>query len=116
MLTSLRHNQNQNGLQGSIKPSQIDCYSVYWIICQKYVNVPHQGFKDIDRHCEGHNHVDKLCSIRSQQPIQKFFVKKNSETDHLVSLAEVRFARFLAEHNLPFTAADHLKSLMSFIS
>ena len=71
-----------------------------------------RGFKDIDRHCEGRNHVDKLPSIRSQQPIQKIFVKKNSETNRLVSLAEVRFARFLAEHNLPFAAADHLKSLI----
>ena len=95
-----------------IKPSQMDCCSVYCIICQKDVNVSHQGFKDIDRHCEGRNHVDKLSSIRSQQPIQKIFVKNNSETDRLVSLAEVRFAGFSAEHNLPFAAADHLKSLI----
>ena len=90
----------------------MDCYSVYCIICQKDVNVSHQGFKDIDRHCEGRNHVDKPSSIRSQQPIQNFFVKKNSETDRLVSLAEVRFGGFSAEHNLPFAAADHLKSLI----
>ena len=41
-----------------------------------------------------------------------FFVKKNSETDRLASLPEVRFAGFLAEYNLPFAAADHLKSLI----
>ena len=80
--------------KGVIKPSQMDCY----------MNVSHQGFKDVDRHCEGRNHVDKLSSIRSQQSIQNFFIKKNSETDRLVSLAEVRFAGFLTEHNLPLAA------------
>ena len=79
-----------------IKPPQMDCYSVYCIICQKDGNVSHQGFKDIDRHCEGRNHVDKLSSIRSQQPIQIFFVKKRTKMFlsffcHLESLIRVSF-------------------------
>ena len=47
-----------------------------------------------------------------QPTIDRFYYKKDSGSEKLARLAEVRFSGYITEHNLPFTAADHLTKLI----
>ena len=47
-----------------------------------------------------------------QPTIDRFYSKKDSDSEKLARLAEVKFSGFIAEHNLPFAEADHLAKLI----
>ena len=54
------------------------------------------------------------CLLSCQPNIAESFTKSSSETiihDQVVK-GEIYFAKFVAEHNLPFLAADHLTNLV----
>ena len=55
--------------------------------------------------------IKRLLSVRMQPIIDRFYSKKDSDSEKLARLAEVKFSGFIAEHNLPFAGADHLAKL-----
>lgn len=81
-------------------------------MCTKDVSCAHQGERDLTRHIGGKRHLSKLRAKSNVNPITTVFVKQDSEADILARKAEVKFTGFLAEHNLPLAAADHLGSLI----
>lgn len=81
-------------------------------MCVKDVSCAHQGERDLTRHVGGKGHISKLRAKSNVNPISELYVKQESVADKLTRKAEVKFTGFLAEHNLPLSAADHLGSLI----
>ena len=84
----------------------------YCKICAKDVSCSHSGASDLVRHCNAVTHQKREKERRKQPQIGTFGCKKNSSTDILTRKAEIKFTGFLAEHNLPIAAANHLSSLV----
>ena len=84
--------------------------SLYCLLCDKLVVIEHQGKLDLTRHCRGKSHTmnSMMNAKRAQGSITSHFNPQSSDINQQISLAEVKVAGFLAEHNLPFATADHL--------
>ena len=89
--------------------------SLYCLVCEKSVTIEHQGKLDLTRHCRGKSHTTSVNSKRVQGPITAHFNPQGSTIEQQISIAEVKVAGFLAEHNLPFATADHLGPLFKSI-
>ena len=89
--------------------------SVYCLVCEKVVNIDHQGRGDLMRHMDGVVHKKSLDSKRNQPRLSDVFMKKNDPIEKQVQYAEVKVSGFLAEHNLPLATADHLTHLFKDI-
>ena len=76
------------------------------------VSYSHRGASDLVRHCESVTHQKsekrKVCTTS----VGSFACTRNSSTDILTQKAEIKFTGFLAEHNLPIAAANHLSALV----
>lgn len=81
-------------------------------MCKKDVSCAHQGEGDLKRHCGGKEHLSRVKAKSNIIPLTSTFVQKDSEADVMARKAELRFTGFLAEHNLPLAAADHLGALI----
>ena len=62
---------------------------------------------------DGRNHKEYVHSVALQVPIKAALQSSSASAsvDRQVTVAEVYFATFIAEHNLPFSAADHFSKL-----
>lgn len=70
----------------------------------------------IKRHAEGIKHKNKIKNITSssgiaQSKLSNFFIKDNIFEDQVKEL-EISLCGFLAEHNIPYRAVDHLSNLI----
>ena len=85
----------------------------YCKLCSSNFDLSHGGFNDIKRHVEGVRHADRLSQSSSSSPITSFYGMQAVTQSHAknVTSAEVMMCQFLAMHNLPFLAADHLSDL-----
>ena len=82
----------------------------YCKLCSSNFDISHGGFNDIKRHIEGLRHTDRLSQSSSSSPITSFYgtqAERQSNARNVTS-AEVMMTQFIAMHNLPFLAADHL--------
>ena len=89
----------------------------YCKLCNSHFSVAHGGVNDVKRHCQGPGHLRKHSESERNASIAKFFEESSvahSLTSKVTS-AEVMMARFIAMHNLPFQAADHLCDLLPFM-
>ena len=66
------------------------------------------GRNDITRHNKGSMHIANASSSKIMPKIDTLF---KATTRDKVTEAEVIFSTFIAEHNIPFAAADHFTSL-----
>ena len=73
----------------------------------------HGGHNDAKRHCETSGHQKKHSELQSNSTITSFFGESSISHSSKVISAEVMMAQFIALHNLPFQAADHLSDLVS---
>ena len=71
-------------------------------------NIAHRGLNDIKQHVEGTKHQNKLKDISTNSTLTSFC--KRAHEKNVIS-AEIMMTQFIAMHNLPFEAADHLLSL-----
>ena len=85
----------------------------YCKLCSSNFDVSHGGFTDIKRHVEGLRHTDLLSQSFSSSSIIYFYGAQAERQSHArsVTSAEVMMTQFIAMHNLPFLAADHLCDL-----
>ena len=81
-------------------------------ICNKDVSCSHCGASDLVQHCTAVTHQKLQKERRTQSSIESFTYRKNSSMDIITRKAEIKLTGFLAEHNLPIAAADHLSSLI----
>ena len=86
----------------------------YCRVCNTHINVAHGSKSDNVRHASSASHctLQKSTSSNIQPQMQSFYVSsKTTGLSTNVLSAEVKFAQFVAEHNLPFSVADHFTKL-----
>ncbi|XP_078535996.1 uncharacterized protein LOC144822404 [Lissotriton helveticus] len=98
--------------KGIIVPVKTDPYSFRCLICEKIVSCGHQGEFDLKRHISGRVHTSLQGTKIKVNPISGYMSMKSSSEDLLAREAEIKFTGFLAEHNVPSAAADHLGHLI----
>jgi len=69
--------------------------------------VCHQGYRDVERHLKGLLHQSGSRIVMQTQKITNSFLSEKDDVSTMVIGAEVKFAAFLLEHNLPIASADH---------
>ena len=89
--------------------------SVYCLVCEKVINIDHQGRGDLMRYMEGVVHKKSLGSKRNQPRFSDIFIRKNDPIERHVQYAEVKVSGCLAKYNLPLATADHLTHLFNDI-
>ena len=77
-------------------------------LCNSTFGVTAGGRNDITRHNKGSKHIANASSSKIMPKIATLF---KATTPNKVTEAEVIFSTFIAEHNIPFAAADHFTSL-----
>lgn len=73
----------------------------------------------LKNHCKGKKHI-QIIQGSSSKPLSfiSFTTKEKSpdlKKQKLVSIAEIKLAGYIVEHNIPFLGADHLSDLMKEI-
>ena len=81
----------------------------YCKVCNVHLNVSFGGKCDVVRHSKSAIHDTLKNATKTQPQMKSFFVTTDLSTNVLT--AEVKFAQFVAEHNLPFSVADHFTKL-----
>ena len=82
---------------------------VHCSVCGNDFSAASGGVHEVKRHVESKKHCELARRMTSQSTLTDAF-QKGSLSDQ-VTQAEVYFATFIAEHNLPFLAADHFTRL-----
>ena len=95
---------------GVIAPLKLGNHHAWCIVCSRDVNVSAPGVYDVRMHLKSKIHKKKTKSALQHAPLAAFF-KAKADTPDSTTSAEVMFAYFVAEHNLPTAIADHVSSL-----
>jgi len=85
----------------------------YCKVCNVHVNVSFGGKYDVVRHSRSASHGTLKNATKTQPQMKSFFVtSKTTELSTNVLTADVKFAQFVAKHNLPFSVDDHFTKLV----
>ena len=87
-------------------------------LCSSHFGVSHGGINDVKRHIEGSKHKDKFLESQKSASISNYFGECQQPSlihTQKVMSAELMMCQFIAMHNLPFQAADHLTDLFPFM-
>ena len=85
-------------------------------LCSSTFSVSHGGINDIKRHVDGLKHQQKLKESQASAGIANYFGEFREPSlaqAQKVLSAELMMSQFIAMHNLPFQAADHLTDIIS---
>ena len=98
-----------------MKPSKMGDTFAYCTVCNIDFSVAGGGVHQVKRHCESGRHSTNMKKSSCQATIQETLssAKKSESLKDQVTCAELYFARFVVEHNLPFAIADHFNCLCS---
>ncbi|XP_062575285.1 uncharacterized protein LOC134237199 [Saccostrea cucullata] len=77
----------------------------YFRVCNRDFKVDHGGLNDVTKHMNTALHQNTLKSQNSTPSARNFFTSSKLDQDEDVIRAEVLFANFVAQHNLPFLVA-----------
>lgn len=89
-----------------VKKSSKSIHHAFCSSCNVDFSIAHSGKYDVKQHALGVNHKKSLGSTQFNKKVTSFFSQSNGSIDE-VTKAEVIFANFLTEHNIPFLVADH---------
>lgn len=83
-------------------------------VCNKQLRCGADGITAIKRHEMRKTHKDNIQAQKaSSSKVNPFeLARAQQKIDNKVKTNELKIALFLAEHNLPFTCADHLVNLI----
>ena len=96
-----------------VKQSKKGSTYAFCALCNVDISIAGGDVHQIKRHCANKRHSNRVMGVSSQPTITEV-VDIQSDSRMLsdqVCHAELCFARFVAEHNLPFAVADHFNSL-----
>ena len=88
---------------------------VHCKLCTSHFSVSHGGINDVKRHVEGAKHTRRYQESKASTSISSYSGGcQQASLMHAerVLSAEVMMCQFIAMHNLPFQAADHLTDLL----
>lgn len=93
----------------SVSPNHAFCKP-----CRSNINIAHGGRSDIVRHAKTTSHTNavKLDTDGKQQTLAMFKTKPVNDDSTSLIRAECLFTKFYIEHNIPFSAADHMGKLL----
>jgi UDP-N-acetylenolpyruvoylglucosamine reductase len=74
------------------------------------------GLYDVKRHAKGEIHNKAVEAQKTTKPMGCFFKKPNDKFDSQLIMAETLFSNFVAEHNLPFVAAQKVMEIVNVFS
>ena len=81
-------------------------------VCNSDINIAGGGVYDVKRHCDGVKHKKSLQCVSAQPSISSLMNSASKESlSSKVLKSEVFFGKFVAEHNLSFSTADHFTKL-----
>ena len=80
-------------------------------ICSADFSINHGGKYGIEKHRDTDKHKQFFKLRAENVKMRSFFTSSASSDVNHVTKAEVLFCEYLAEHNLPFAAADHFSKL-----
>ena len=100
--------QNDPKFTGWLAKSNMGESHAYCRLCNKDFKVDHGGVNDVNKHSKTASHTKNQQAQNCTKPAFNFFTRPD---DDGVTKAEIVFSYFLAEHNLPFTVADHFTKL-----
>ena len=81
-------------------------------VCAVDFSVAGGGVHEVKRHLESKKHKDNAKSLENQPSILSVMPQPGtSSLEEKVTMAELYFTTFIAEHNLPFLLADHFTKL-----
>ena len=79
-------------------------------LCAIDFGISHGGCNDVTSHLKSKRHIDMSKIVPSTTPITSLFRKGDH---HQAIEAEVRWATFVAKHNISFLSSDHATKLFS---
>ena len=82
----------------------------YCTVCNVDFSVAGGGVFQVKRHCQSKKHSNRIKELNDHPKIDSLVTQG---THDQVTCAELYFATFIAEHNLPFSVADHFNRLCS---
>ena len=95
-----------------IVPSGKDDYTVRCELCCCDFGIAHGGSSDITLHISRTKHRTAAAASKGTASIASFF---QNRADFSVIRAETLMTNFLIEHNIAFSAADHLTDLLKLM-
>ena len=94
-----------------LEPSKKGEKFAYCTLCSRDFSVAHGGLNDATHHCESSGHQKKYSEFKSNSSLTTYFRESSQSHKSRVLAAEVMMAQFVALHDVPFQAADHLTDL-----
>ena len=97
-----------------IKPSKKGSTYAFCSLCDVDISITGGGVHQIKRHCANKKHCSRVQEVSSQPTISTAECSQAEATklSDQVCCAELCFARFVVEHNMPFAVADHFNCLV----
>ena len=97
-----------------IKPSKKGSTYAFCSLCGVDISITGGGVHQIKRHCANKKHCSRVQEVSSQPTISTAECSQAEATklSDQVCCAELCFARFVVELNLPFAVADHFNCLV----
>ncbi|XP_052072307.1 uncharacterized protein LOC127710472 [Mytilus californianus] len=100
--------QNDLKFSGWLTKSNTGDSHAYCKLWNKDFRIDHGGLNDVNKHTNTAMHIKNLQAQNSTKSASNFFTRPD---DDGVTKAEVVFAYSIAEHNIPFSYADHFTKL-----
>ena len=95
-----------------LKPSKKGTTYAFCTVCNTDICVAGGGKTDVDRHLKTAKHTNVLSQMETQPTLSAFITDSRAKSvEDQAMKAEIYFAKFVAEHNLPFLVADHFSHL-----
>ena len=95
----------------NMKQSKRGASFVHCNICCTDFSIASGGVHEVKRHIGNKRHIELARQSVGQTTITATFRKSSASLADQVTAAEIYFSTFIAEHNLPFLAADHFNKL-----
>lgn len=109
--------QSEWSFQYRMKRSKKGETYAFCTVCNMDFSVAGGGVHQVKRHCQNKKHTNLMKELKGHPTIQEALMSSHAEAaQHFrdqVTCAELYFARFIVEHNIPFAAADHFNRLCS---
>ena len=93
-----------------MKSSKKGVSYAFCTVCSVDISIAGGGQHEIERHMKTTKHLTMLNQLNTQPTLSSFVTDSRSIEEQAVA-AEVYFAKFVAEHNIPFLVADHFSRL-----
>ena len=96
-----------------MKPSKKGVNYAFCTVCNVDISIAGGGQHEIERHMKTTKHSTMLNQFNTQPTLSSIVSHKTSRSiEEQAVAAEVYFAKFVVEHNIPFLVADHFSRLI----